>query len=263
MEKLDHHVIMDAYRKARSRLIFLDYEGTLTPITSSNNTEIPTERINDLLFALTIDSFNKVVVISKQPKENLEGWFTHLPVTLAAENGGFLRGAKNEWDTLLTASLAWKDTAYQALQALKLRYPGSRVERKHFSLTWHYGSITDKISDGEKKQMLAALRSLAKHNDLIVDDENEAMEFLAPGINKGKFAATWMGNQGRFDFILAIGDSKADEEIFDAIGKEYFTIRVGNSSNSAARYFLNNQERVLPFLSDLLSKDLNSYPVNT
>ena len=86
---------------------------------------------------------------------------------------------------------------------------------------------------------------------LIMDNEF-TIELRTPGIDKGTFIARWVGNK-YYDFILAIGDSQTDEDVFQILGKDAYSIRVGMSPFSSANFYLELQRDVLPFLQTLVA----------
>jgi trehalose 6-phosphate synthase/phosphatase len=55
-------------------------------------------------------------------------------------------------------------------------------------------------------------------------------------------------NEEKYDFILAIGDDKTDEDLFKVIPNYGFTIKVG-SKQSKARFNLRNQSQIYEILS--------------
>merc|ERR1719287_352111 len=78
-----HESVSASYKKARTRAIFLDFEGTLAPDmrsllrTSATNKGLmdgkaPSTQVLDVLTQLTQDKKNTVVVISGRNKKSLD-----------------------------------------------------------------------------------------------------------------------------------------------------------------------------------------------
>lgn len=259
MEKADAPKIQKLYFSSRRRLFFLDYEGTLVPQNAGTADPSTIEGLNEILFQLSSDTQNQVVVISDQTKEILEDTFNYLPIILAAERGGFFRTLKNQWESVYKGSVKWKDHVARALNTLTHYYKGSFVDARHFSLAWHHSAI-DKIPKEELRQFQVALRSLAKTHALEVHESDMGIEFITPGVSKAKFASVWAGSHGDFDFVLAIGNDEQDEKLFETLGKENFTIRVGHTTETTqARCYLESREDVIPFLRDLIN---TTHPMN-
>jgi len=57
----------------------------------------------------------------------------------------------------------------------------------------------------------------------------------------------------RYDFILAMGDDTTDDDMFEALPRDSFAVKVGSVSEKAL-YNMPQQERVLPFLRSLTEK---------
>jgi len=70
--------IKNAYDDASSRLILLDYDGTLAPFVRNPEEAAPSERLLDLLQKMTADTRNKVVINSGRNHQILDRWFTGL-----------------------------------------------------------------------------------------------------------------------------------------------------------------------------------------
>jgi len=45
-----------------------------------------------------------------------------------------------------------------------------------------------------------------------------------------------------------VGDDETDEDVFRAAGDEVFSVRVGHSNHSRARYYLKHQGEIAPML---------------
>ena len=73
---------------------------------------------------------------------------------------------------------------------------------------------------------------------------------MTPGISKGKFISRWLSKLPYFDSLLDIGDSETDEDIFALIDKPHYSIRVGKSIRSSARFYVEEQMMCLRYCKD-------------
>src|SRR5690606_5946297 len=64
--------MLDDFARARSRLIFLDYDGTLVPFATRPEAARPEDRQMALLERLASDPRNEIVIISGRDRETLE-----------------------------------------------------------------------------------------------------------------------------------------------------------------------------------------------
>lgn len=245
--------VVKEYCRAKNRLILLDYDGTLVPFGTDHSITNPGKGVISLLHALAASRENCVILISGRDKEYLENNFKGVPVILVAEHGGYYKNSDGNWNTMFMSSVSWIPQALTALQALVFQFEGSYIEQKTFSLAWHYRKIAGRITDTEIQQILTALISLPEHKHFVIYDCEFTIELRTPEIDKGTFISRWMGGR-HFDFILSLGDSQTDEDVFRILGDDAFSIKVGRSIRTAAKYYLASQEEVLPFLRKLLER---------
>jgi trehalose 6-phosphate synthase/phosphatase len=88
--------------------------------------------------------------------------------------------------------------------------------------------------------------------DLQVLEGNKVVEVKHASVSKGKATLSWLNEQD-WDFVLAIGDDRTDEDVFRVLPEESsFTVKVG-LEQSAARYTLANVEEVRGLLAELVT----------
>jgi len=249
--------MIKAYENANSRIFFIDYDGTLAQFKNSPNAALTTNEIKNLLIELGSDERNRVVILSGREKETLQSWLGNLPVTLAAEHGGFCKEQFSNWNDFFEISTDWMPHMFSCLRALTFDFVGSFIEQKSYSLVWHYRSIAQNLNTVTLNQIKDAILSARQNQEFELYQEDCAIEIRTTGVDKGKFAKKYMRPK-RYDFILAMGDGRTDEDLFEALERNCFTIKVGEATNSAARFFLENQEKVLSTLQMLVDSSKNS-----
>lgn len=88
--KLSLDRIVSAYRKTKSRLILLDYDGTISPQNPVN--KAPSEETIRMLNQLCNDPTNVVFIVSGRGKDSLTDWFSPCEkLGISAEHGFFTR----------------------------------------------------------------------------------------------------------------------------------------------------------------------------
>lgn len=83
--------IKQKYDNASSRLLLLDYDGTLVPFTKNPKDAVPSQQLIDLLNRIKEDKRNTVVINSGRNYKILDKWFNHIDIDLTAEHGAFYR----------------------------------------------------------------------------------------------------------------------------------------------------------------------------
>lgn len=241
--------IVEHYRQAEKRLFLLDYDGTLTAIARAPHLAVPGADLLELLRSISEDERNTVLIISGRQKEILEEWFGNLHVNLVAEHGVFSKHAGKEWESV-PVTTEWMDVVLQTMNTFTDRCPGSFIEEKHFSLAWHYRNADTELGFVRSRELQSTLSEQAAYLDFHVIEGKKVIEARPRGIDKGTAALAWLTGD-HFDFILAAGDDRTDEDLFRSIPPEAYSIRVG-LTQSVARYNVSLQKDILALLSKML-----------
>jgi trehalose 6-phosphate synthase/phosphatase len=244
--------ILERYRQASRRIIFLDYDGTLVPFAEKPEAAVPDEALRRRLERLTADPRNTCVIISGRGREFLDKWFGPLALTLVAEHGAYIRRPGRPWAGATSApNEDWKQRFMPVLQRYVDRCPGSFVEEKDLSLVWHYRKVDPEVAAPRSQELIDELRQRVSQNSrLQVMEGHKVVEVKPSGYDKGSMALRLLARDS-YDFILAIGDDRTDEDLFAALPGEALTFKVG-LTGSAARYKLRDQGQVGRLMDRLL-----------
>lgn len=137
--------LVASFQRASSRVLFLDYNGSLVPLASNPQEAKPDRALKGLLKGLATLPGVEVVVVSGRPRDTLDAWLGTLPVSLVAEHGGWMRERGQPWRSWsMNVDPGWKTRIYPILEEFYERLPGSFVEEKTFALAWHYRRPTHK-----------------------------------------------------------------------------------------------------------------------
>lgn len=228
--------IVDAYKEATHRILFLDYDGTLSWFKKDPEDAKPDEELYSILKQLTQDKKNTVVIISGRDKETLGRWFDNgWKIHFIAEHGVWLREPNRNWHMMEQIDNVWKDSVQPLLEYYVDQTPRTFIEHKNFSLVWHYRNADPDLGMQRAWELKDELRTLTSNLNLEIMDGDKVLEIKHSGINKGRAALQKMGAK-TYDFILAVGDDWTDEYTFDAMPKEAYTIKVGAKTTNAAYY---------------------------
>ncbi|MGV3505236.1 MAG: bifunctional alpha,alpha-trehalose-phosphate synthase (UDP-forming)/trehalose-phosphatase [Adhaeribacter sp.] len=237
------------YDAARSRLIFLDYDGTLMPFTRDPAKTQPDTGLLQLLEQLTGDPRNRVVIISGRDHHILGQWLGHLPLDMIAEHGVWLRQQVGGWKMIRQLQNDWKEEIRPVLEGYVARTPGALLEEKDFALVWHYRKVDKTLGETRSGELSSHLRYLVANRNLQVMEGDKIVEIKNIEVNKGIAARRWLESWPA-DFVIAIGDDRTDEDTFLAMPAHACTIKVG-SNRSAARFHLSSHAEVRHLLQGL------------
>ena len=242
-------VIRESYRKAKKRILFLDYDGTLVGFKNDIYKANPDPELYQLIESLSADEANDIVLISGRDYHNLEEWFGHSGIHLISEHGAWQKAKNGDWESIRGLDDLWKADIMPILKTYVDRTPGAFIEEKSYSLVWHYRKAQRGLGELRSNELINNLMYVIKDRGLQLLPGNKVIEIKNIEVNKGKAALSLLYAQ-KYDFILAVGDDHTDEDIFKAIPETAFTIKVG-STISAARFYLRNPEEVRAFLTKL------------
>ncbi|MGC1243951.1 MAG: bifunctional alpha,alpha-trehalose-phosphate synthase (UDP-forming)/trehalose-phosphatase [Chryseosolibacter sp.] len=242
--------ISNRYKKSRRRHLFLDYDGTLVPFSKHPKLAVPNAGLISLLHDIASDDKTHVTIISGRDSETLEGWFNDLSVNLVAEHGATIRMKNGAWKHQREADQSWKPIIRPTMELYTQRSPGSFLEEKTHTIAWHYRNVLPELGFIRSRELLDNLHHLVRNTPLQVIDGNKVIEVRISGVDKGSVAKQFLDDD-QYDFIMAVGDDKTDEDMFKALADRAVTVKIG-PGHTAAQYNLSNQMEVIHLLHQLI-----------
>lgn len=240
-------VIGDHFRHAARRHLFLDYDGTLVPYTRHPRLAIPNKGLINLLSSLSADNRTETTIISGRDCQTLETWFHDLPINLVAEHGASIRLRDGSWKHEREIDQSWKPRIRPTMELFTQRSPGSMIEEKNHTMAWHYRNVDPELGFVRSRELLDNLHHLLRNTPLNIVDGNKVIEVRMAGVDKGTVARKLL-EEHEYDFILAVGDDKTDEDMFRALADKAVTIKIGNG-NTSAQYSLSDYMEVIRLLN--------------
>ena len=240
------------YERSAHRLLLLDYDGTLTPFANYPHLARPNEALLELLRKFAADPRNEIVLLSGRDKATLEEWFGALAIGLVAEHGAWLKEPGKVWQLVKPLAAAWKSKLLPILKTYADRVSGSFVEEKEFCVVWHYRNADPQRGVMAARELSDDLLAFTANISVQVVQANKSVEVRNAGVHKGIAAERWI-LKGGYDFVLAIGDDRTDEDTFGILPARAYAIRVG-ASPTRARFFLQGPEDVTELISRLVKR---------
>ncbi|MDA3850192.1 MAG: bifunctional alpha,alpha-trehalose-phosphate synthase (UDP-forming)/trehalose-phosphatase [Spirochaetaceae bacterium] len=241
------------YKKAKSRLIFLDYDGTLMGFKPKPDMAFPDEDLLKLLKKLKSDPRNHLVIISGRDKDTLEKWLGELEVDLVASHGLWVKEQPSaHWEQTEVLDNSWKDEIRPLLEVTMDRTPGSLVEEKEFSLAWHYRKCEPELAQIRLRELTDTLLSLTGKGHLGLLDGNKVLEIKDTTVNKGRTAGHFIATK-KADFVFAAGDDTTDEDLFSIIDENQYSFKIGQGETKA-RFYIRDCDEFRSLLTKLSEK---------
>jgi trehalose 6-phosphate synthase/phosphatase len=243
-------------RDAEDLLALLDYDGTMVPYTATPELARPDPALLELLGALAARPRSEVHVVSGRPRETLEHWLGALPIALHAEHGFWSRPVgSTEWTALGELGGSWREPALTILRDITARTPGSLIEVKSAALAWHYRMADREAGARRANELRLHLTQLLSNQPVEIIAGHKVIEIRPYGIHKGRIVPPLPPERLATTTVLAIGDDRTDEDLFEALPPEAITIRVGPGPTQA-RFRLDGVPAVRTLLYSLVEAEV-------
>src|ERR1044071_1241299 len=168
---LDH--VNKIARSGERLAVFLDYDGTLTPIVSHPEDAWLSESMRQTLRSLA--GRVPVAILTGRDLDDVRGRVLIDGIVYAGSHGFDIAGAGRGRRELGAAYLPVLDAAETELREALDEISGAQLERKHFSVAAHYRNVNEHDAF---KVALAADAVAAKHRELRKIDGKKVYELL-------------------------------------------------------------------------------------
>ena len=154
----------------------------------------------------------------------------------AQADGGAASG--RAWTLQEPLDNSWKDAIRPVLADFVDRTPGSLLEEKDYSLVWHYRMCSQELAERRVIEIKNALGDGLADRGITLMDGNKVIEVKPRGVDKGHAAHRWFRDPA-YGFLLAAGDDRTDEDVFEAAPDDAWTVKIGGGP-TRARFALKN-----------------------
>lgn len=249
------------FLKRQSLFIFLDYDGTLTPIVKTPERAVLAERTKKILRALAALKNVRVAVISGRMLGDLKKRVGLHGITYVGNHG--LEGGGGGVNFKKRSAERYKKTLRRICSQLEVDVgyiSGVIIEDKGLTLSVHYRLVRNT----DLKYFHSALRNVItpyRQQKTVVVRGGKKVYEVRPAFcwDKG-MAVLWLLSRYRKGMgcqdssVLYIGDDTTDEDAFLALKTKGLTVFVGKPGKSFARYFVRNTQEVIRLLRMIIEK---------
>ncbi|CEI91267.1 hypothetical protein RMCBS344292_05564 [Rhizopus microsporus] len=268
---LNSSKLLTDYKAAKKRIMFFDYDGTLTPIVSVPSAATPSPEMLKALQGLCNDPKNIVWVISGRDQATLDEWLGSniKNIGLSAEHGCYVKPVgSSEWQSVVDGlDMSWKSDVIEIFDYYTERTQGSFVEHKKSSVTWHYRQADAEYGAFQAKECQNHLENaiVSKYPvEILVGKKN--LEVRPMSINKGEIVKRILSKNPDTNLVICAGDDKTDEDMFRALSSAHqspssvwperdshlYSITVGPSEKKThANWHVNTPQEIIQMLQTL------------
>lgn len=242
--------IAEHFGAASSRLLFIDFDGTLT--SHGEAAGLLDEETREALGRLAVHPETDVVIVSGRQRDDLEQRFEGMRVNIIAGHGIWRRDREGQWHLEEAVSSEWKDVIRPMLNLFQDRTPGSRVEEHEFSLLWYFDKAQPELAAIRLNELRDALLDLTANHEISILESSRYLEIKSAAASKGRAASHWY-HLKEWDFVMALGDDWTDEDIFSMLEEDAYSVKVGVDISNA-KYFLDSVQDVRALVKELSKK---------
>jgi len=237
--------------------LFLDYDGTLSPIAKSPDEANISPKMRNLLKKISDNKNFTLTIISGRNLKDLKQRVCLKNIIYCGNHGSQISGPKIKF--IYPVQQQFKNVLKLIKKNLKAKltsYKGILLEDKQLSLGVHY-RLTKSDQIPLIKKLFHQIVSPYRKTGLIKIKTGKKVFEIRPAANwnKGK-AVLWLLKQKPFKpdkpaQIIYIGDDTTDEDAFKVLHKRGITVFVGKPKKSYAEYFVRNTTDIFAFLMHL------------
>jgi trehalose-phosphatase len=241
--------------KGRDLFIFLDFDGTLTPIAQTPKKAGLSGSARELLRRVSSKSELKLAFISGRSLKDIKKRIGLKNVIYSGNHGLEIDGPKLKFRAGISPGYRTvieniKDDLIKKMSAIK----GVFVEDKGLSLGLHYRLVDKKEVSSVKTLFHEATFLYLARNKIKVESGKKVLE-VRPAVewDKGK-VVLWLlrrqilSSKAKNILPIYIGDDLTDEDAFKALEDKGLTIFVGKPKGSRAQYYLKSPAQVIELL---------------
>jgi len=236
--------------RARNRILFLDYDGTLAPFTPRRDEAVPYPGVKNILQELVDAEHTRLILISGR-------WTKDLIHLLGLERLPEIWGSHG-WERLLPDGKyeigEFDETALQGLAEadawVERAVPTEQAEHKPASLAIHWRGLPAQEVELIREKIQEDLFPLVEKKGLELHEFDGGLEFRIPGRNKGHVVSSILDEAGDDAAAAYLGDDFTDEDAFSAIeGRGLSALVRKELKPTAADIWLEPPEELLDFLT--------------
>ena len=214
--RVDFEAFVESIGRAPSRVLMLDYDGTLAPFHLRPDLAVPYPEVAAVLEEILEAGGTRVVIVCGRPADELPPL---LRLTTRPEIWG-----SHGWERLLPdGRRVLEEPGSDARQALHaaaaateaMMPPAARLERKLASIALHWRGLPQEVSSGLADQARALWEQRAGELEILPFEEG--LELRARGCNKQFAVKAVLSETAQGAVAAYLGDDVTDEDAFRAI----------------------------------------------
>lgn len=231
-----------------SRVLMLDYDGTLAPFREERDAALPYPGVRERLSVLIAAGHTRVVLISGRRADEVVRLAGLSPSPEVWGSHGWERLGPDGSYSLAELPPGAVQGLAEAVAAIAQTYR-ARVEKKPASVAFHLRGLNASQAAAASAHVKAAWQAVAGARGMEVHPFDGGWELRVPGHNKGTAVRRLLDEGGPNANSAYLGDDLTDEDAFEAIADRGLGVLVRPEfRETAAALWLIPPEELLAFL---------------
>jgi trehalose 6-phosphate phosphatase len=243
----------DQLRSAHTRILLLDYDGTLAPFQVERDCAVPYPEVPVLLGRI-VAAGTRVVLISGRPARELvllSGIYPHPEIW---GSHGLERLQTNGSYEIEPLTRRQETGLLQAADYLRSQGLEDRMELKPGGVALHWRGMPQPEVDSLRQKVQQSWSQLAARHSLQLLDFDGGLEIRVGGKDKGKAVNAILKDCNPQAVIAYLGDDRTDEDAFRALKGRGLTVLVRDQSRpTMADIQLRPPQELIQFLQNWLA----------
>ncbi|KAG6397486.1 hypothetical protein SASPL_143653 [Salvia splendens] len=249
--------------KGKQIVMFLDYDGTLSPIVDDPDRAFMSESMRATV--RKVARYFPTAIVSGRCRDKVYSFVRLTELYYAGSHGMDIKGPSKGYNKDAEAVLFQPasefipmiDEVYRALLEVTKSTPGARVEHNKFCVSVHFRCVDEKkwielakqvgmVLEGYPSLRLSQGRKVFEIRPTIKWDKGKALEFLLESLGYANCADA---------FPVYIGDDRTDEDAFKVLrerGQGFGIVVSKTPKDTKASYSLQEPSEVMAFLRRLV-----------
>ncbi len=244
--------------------LFLDYDGTLSPIARAPDKAVMPDRVKGLLYKLSKRSNCKIAIVSGRALNDISRRVGLKNIVYVGNHGFEIKGPKIKFKVPVSGKYRRTVEEIKArLEKNLLPFKGVLIEDKGFCLVVHYRLAGENDVPAIESEFYVSTFLDEFKNNIQVRSGKMSREVRPPMLWDKGVAVLWLlarqssliRDKKMKILPVYVGDDVTDEDAFQALSNRGLTIFVGKPKNTKARFYVRNTTEVIRFLEMILKDE--------
>jgi trehalose-phosphatase len=248
-EEIEPEAFFTRLREAPSRVLLLDYDGTLAPFRVERDQAVPYPELLGPLIDLQRDGRTRVVVVSGRAVDNLRPLLGLNPTPELWGTHGWERQRPGRPVELRDPGAGPREALARAKDLADPILGAERVEEKPAAVAAHVRGLSAADAEARLRAVRGLWSPLLQAGGLELLEFDGGVELRVGGRNKGSVVDDVLAEEPEGAAVAYLGDDRTDEDAFRALAGRGLAVLVrGELRPTAAQLWLKPPGELVDFL---------------